>query len=301
MNKWIKRAGLGVLAVVGLGAAALVIGAKLGERKMQRQIDIKVQPVALNNDAASVERGRYLFASRGCAECHGANGAGRDVINDGKGTLIHSPNITSGPGGVVARYTALDWTRTLRHGVKPSGRPVMLMPSEDYARFTDVDVAAIVAFVLQLPPATGTASTIEFPLPVMALYAAGAIQDASQKIDHSLPAAQPIPEGVTVEHGAYVVNACIGCHGPLLSGGKIPGVPPEWPAAANLTPGEGSAMVRYPTADAFVAMLRSGKRPDGSAVSEVMPFGMLKAMSDTDAQALYLHLKTVAPRPAGQR
>jgi cytochrome c553 len=301
MKKWIKRAGISLLAVVALGAAALLVGAKLGERKMQRQIEIKVRTVALNDDAASVERGRYLFASRGCAECHGANGAGRDVINDGKGMLIHSPNITSGPGGVVAGYAAVDWTRTLRHGVKPSGHPVMLMPSEDYARLTDADVAAIVAFVRQLPPATGGASKIEFPMPVLALYAAGAIQDASEKIDHSLPAAQPIPEGVTSEHGAYVVNACIGCHGPTLSGGKIPGVPPEWPAAANLTPGEGSALVRYPTADAFVSMLRSGKRPDGSAVSEVMPFETLKALSDTDARALYLHLKTVAPRPAGQR
>lgn len=301
MNKWIKRAGISVLAVVALAAAALLVGAKLGERKMQRQVDIKVQPVALNNDAASVERGRYLFASRGCGGCHGADGAGRDVINDGKGMLIHSPNITSGPGGVVSSYTAVDWTRTLRHGVKPSGRPVILMPSEDYARLTDADVAAIVAFASQLPPASGGASKIEFPLPVRALYAVGAIQDASEKIDHSLPPAQPIPEGVTAEHGAYVVNTCIGCHGPRLSGGKIPGVPPDWPAAANLTPGEGSAMARYPTADAFVAMLRSGKRPDGSAVSEVMPFESLKAMSDTDTRALYLHLKTVAPRPAGQR
>jgi hypothetical protein len=47
-------------------------------------------------------------------------------------------------------------------------------------------------------------------------------------------------------------------------------------------------------------MLRSGKRPDGSAVSSVMPFGMTRELSDTDAQALYRHLKGLAPRPAGQ-
>ena len=48
-------------------------------------------------------------------------------------------------------------------------------------------------------------------------------------------------------------------------------------------------------------MLRSGKRPDGSAISPVMPFGMLKEISDTDAQALYLHLKALPPKPAGNR
>ena len=34
--------------------------------------------------------------------------------------------------------------------------------------------------------------------------------------------------------------------------------------------GEGSAMTRYPDATHFIAMLRSGKRPDGSAI-QVMP------------------------------
>ena len=48
-------------------------------------------------------------------------------------------------------------------------------------------------------------------------------------------------------------------------------------------------------------MFRSGRRPDGSTVSPVMPFGGLKEMSETDVRALYLHLKGVPPRPSGQR
>ena len=300
MNKWIKRFGISVLTLVVVGAAAVLVGAQLGDRKMQRQIDVKVEPVAFRSDAAGVERGRYLFMSRGCAECHGANGAGKDVLNDGKGLLIHAPNITPAPGSVNATYTAADWTRTIRHGIKPSGRPVIVMPSEDYARLTDDDLAAVVAFTRQLAPAEGGGAQLQLPLPMRVLYAAGVVQDAAEKIDHSLPAAQPVPEGVTVEHGAYVANSCIGCHGAGLSGGKVPSGPPDWPAAANLTPGEGSALVRYPTADAFVAMLRSGKRPDGSEVDKAMPFAALKEMNDTDVRALYLHLRALPPRPAGQ-
>jgi cytochrome c553 len=94
---------------------------------------------------------------------------------------------------------------------------------------------------------------------------------------------------------------CIGCHGERLSGGKIPGGPPDWPAAANLTPGDGSAMTRYASADQFVAMLRSGKRPDGTAVSPVMPFTSLRELNDNDAKALYAHLKRLAPVAAGKR
>ena len=42
-------------------------------------------------------------------------------------------------------------------------------------------------------------------------------------------------------------------------GGRIPGAPPDWPAAANLTPGIGSAMLRYGSAEAFRTMLRTGR------------------------------------------
>jgi hypothetical protein len=93
---------------------------------------------------------------------------------------------------------------------------------------------------------------------------------------------------------------CKGCHGEHLSGGKIPGGPPDWPPAANITPGDGSALARYPDAQAFMAMLRSGKRPDGTVV-QVMPFESLSKMNDVDAQAVYAFLKTLPPRPAGGR
>jgi mono/diheme cytochrome c family protein len=208
--------------------------------------------------------------------------------------LIRSPDIT--PRGAVASYTPGDWVRTIRHGVKPDGRPIILMPSEEFTRFTDVDVASIVAYARQLPPQQGRAAVITLPLPVRVLYGIGVIQDAAEKIDHSLPPAQAIPEGVTVAHGAYVANSCVGCHRANLVGGKIPGTPPSWPPAARLAPGDGSVMPRYAEAAAFAAMLKTGKRPDGSKVSQVMPFPSLRELSDVDVRALHLFLTTL---PAG--
>jgi len=301
MNRWIKYAALPVLGLVALAAATLFVGAQLGERKMQRKVDLKIAPVALRDDRQSIERGRYIFMSRGCTECHGVDGAGKTFVDDGKGMLLHAPNITPVPDGVVASYTADDWTRTIRHGVKPNGRPAIIMPSEDYARMNDNDLASLVAFLRRMPAKPGAGTTVQIPMPVKALYAFGVIKDAAERIDHSLPPPPDTPDAPTAAHGAYVVNTCIGCHGAGLSGGKVPGGPPDWPAAANLTPGEGSAMVRYADAEAFKAMLRTGKRPDGSAVSTVMPFGALKELSDVDATALFLHLKTLPPRAMGNR
>ncbi|MCR5881601.1 cytochrome c [Rhizobacter sp. J219] len=301
MNKWIKRGGLAVLGVVALGASTLVVGTQLGQRKMNRIVSIDVAAVALPTDAASIERGRYLYMSRGCTECHGVDGAGKDVVNDGKGMHVRAPNITPGPGTVVANYSVTDWVRTLRHGVKPDGRPAIVMPSEDYARLTDADLGAMVAYLRQMPPAAGTGAVLELPPLVKTLYAAGVMHDAAEIIDHTLPPSTPVPEAVTPEHGAYVINSCIGCHGARLSGGKIPGAPPEWPAAANLTPGDGTAMTHYPTPESFATMLKTGKRPNGTEVSKVMPFLALKEMNDTDVRAMYAHLKTLPPLAAGNR
>lgn len=304
MNKWIKRSVLGVAGLAILGVAGLALGAYLGDRKAARRVELPaaaVAAVAIPADAASVERGRYLYASRGCADCHGANGGGHAFIDDGGGFFVKAPNISPGAGGVVAGYAPEDWVRIIRHGVKPSGQPAFVMPSEDYNRLTDADLGALVAYVKQLPPAQGTPMVARIPPMVKVLYGAGLIRDAAEKIDHTLPPSTPVAEDGSARHGAYVASMCIGCHGATLAGGKIPGGPPDWPPAANLTPGEGSGMVAYADADQFVAMLRTGKRPDGTEVSGVMPFSSLRELNDGDAKALYAHLKTLGPLPLGQR
>jgi len=299
MNRWIKR---GVVAAAGLlllASATVAFGLWQADRKMERRIALSLRGVPPASDPASIERGRYLFATRGCAECHGSNGAGRHFIDDGA-MQVRGPNISPGPGSVVRQYQAVDWERAIRHGVKPDGRPAIIMPSEDYNRLTDADLAALVGYVLQLAPAEGGPALLQLPPPVLVLYGLGLIPDAASRIDHSLPAQQAVAEGLNLEHGRYVANICIGCHGEKLSGGKIPGGPPDWPAAANLTPGEGGAMGPYAEAKAFAAMMRSGKRADGSVI-KAMPFESLAQLSDTDLGALQLFLRNLPARPAGQR
>ena len=295
MKRWIQWTAGGALLLGMIVAATAASGLYLAEQRRHRTIDIKPRPVAYTTDAQTIERGRYLYASRGCTDCHGAQGTGREFVNDGKGTRIVGPNIT--PAGVVARYQPEDWNSVIRHGVKPNGRPVMVMPSEDYNRFSNDDLNALVSYIRQLPPQDGVAqAVVDLPRPAWVLYGLGVIPDAAARIDHQLAPSRPVPAGVTLANGQYVANMCIGCHGATLEGGKIPGGPPDWPAAADIRPGSqhgGSAMARYPNAASFVAMLRTGKRPDGTPI-QVMPFESLGQLSDTDAQALYLYLNAPA-------
>lgn len=290
MKRWIQWTAGSALVLGTLVAATAAAGLYLAEQKRNRFIDVKPRPVAYTTEAQTIERGRYLFTSRGCTDCHGAQGAGREFVNDGKGTRLAGPNIT--PTGVVARYQPEDWNSAIRHGVKPNGRPLLVMPSEDYNRLTNDDLNALVSYIRQLPAKEGTPAAIELPRPAWVLYGLGVIPDAASRIDHHLAPSRPVPAGVTVANGQYVANMCIGCHGANLAGGKIPGGPPDWPAAADIRPGKDSAMARYPTAESFVAMLRNGKRPDGTPI-QVMPFESLGQLSDVDANALYAYLQAL--------
>jgi cytochrome c553 len=300
MSKWVKRTSLLLAGLALLGMVTTVVGRAMGERKMLRSVAFALPPLSVQAGAANIEQGRYLYNTRGCAECHGVTGAGKVVVKDG-GMFVVAPNITAGANGVTAGYKAADWVRTVGHGVKPNGNPVMMMPSEDYNRLTDEDMAALVAYLQQMPAVPGVRAQIDVPVPVKVLYGFGVIQDAAEKIDHTLPPSRPVPVQVSAQYGAYVANACIGCHGPQLSGGKIPGGAPTWPAAANITPGKGGTMVRYQTPELFIAMLRGGHRPDGTPISRVMPFDSFAQMNDTDLRALHAYLQTVPPRQSGQR
>jgi mono/diheme cytochrome c family protein len=289
MKTWVRFGLWGGAVLLAAAAAALATGHVLAERKMQRTVDVRVAAVALPTGAAAIERGRYLYASRGCADCHGADGGGRVFIDDGD-FRVSGPHISPGSSSVTANYRVEDWVRSIRHGVKPGGRPAMIMPSEDYNRMSDADLGALVAYLQQMPATAGRPAVLDLPLPVRVLYAYGQIRDAAEKIDHSLPPEMAVPEGPTVEHGRYVAQMCKGCHGAELAGGKIPGGPPDWPAAADLR--SGTVMARYPSAESFMRMMKSGQRPDGSKIT-VMPFESLAQMNDTDLRGLHVYLQSL--------
>jgi mono/diheme cytochrome c family protein len=300
VRKVIRRAGVALVLLAAVALAAFFGAVWLGERKLERTLEVRVVPVPYTKDRNALRHGKYLFETRGCAECHGADGRGLVFIDSPEGMRVRSPNITKGAGGVVAEYNEGDWVRAIRHGVSPRERALLVMPSEDYNRMTDTDFAALVAYVRSLPPVAGAPAEIRVPRVMKALYGLNFIRDAGEKIDHRKQPSAPVPVAANAQHGAYVASMCIGCHRASWAGGPIAGAPPDWPPAAQLAPGEGSAMARYDTAEKFTAMMRTGKRPDGAEVSRVMPFMSLRNLNDTDLQAMYLYLRALPPRTEGE-
>lgn len=282
--------------------AILALGGLLlnSQRLFNRSVAVVAAAVPYTSESTALARGEYLFNSRDCAACHGAGAEGALHIDDPIGLKVRSANLTRGAGSAVLNYSESDWVRAIRHGVKPDGRPLFVMPSEIYNRLTDSDLADLVAYVRSLPPRDNAPAHFELPLVVRLLHGAGQIPDAASKINHQLPPQQPVPQSDVVEQGRYVAQTCMGCHGALLRGGRIPGTPPSWPPAANLSGDKDSVLHRYTSQQTFTTLVRSGKRPDGSQVAPEMPTNL--HLSGKDLNALFVYLKSMqqARTPARQ-
>ncbi len=285
--KWI---GIGLGCLVGLVVVVLVglyawTGLRLG-----RIYRIEPAPLRVSADLAGVERGRHWTAVH-CTGCHGEDLAGTVVFDDPSLGRAEASNLTSGRGGVASAYTDADWVRAIRHGVRPNGKALVIMPSKDYYYLSDDDLAAIIAYVKAVPPVDKQIGGYAFTPMARILAALGAFGDflAAEVIDHGASRPSAPTAGASATYGAYLVKTggCQSCHGQELSGGKDPN--PAAPPAPNITP---AALGGWSETE-FVTVMRTGVMPGGRQLSEFMPWKYTGRMSDDELKALWLYLKSV--------
>lgn len=293
LKKLLKYAGLligGLVLLIVIGGAVIYFST---QTRLQRRYAIEIRPVAVPHDETTLARGRHIAATRGCADCHAADFAGKPVINDPLVGTLHGANITTGQGGLPDGYSDLDYIRAIRHGLSRDGRPLVLMPSEEYSQLSDEDLGALVAYLKTLAPVDRPSGPVDVGPLARLLITAGEIRLSAEHIDHDAPRPAAVIAGVTVDYGRYLAASCTGCHGGNFAGGKIPGAPPDWPVAANLTPHTISRLPHW-TEDDFLRVLRTARRPDGTEVHPVMPraFGQ---MTDEELKALWVYLRSLPP------
>jgi mono/diheme cytochrome c family protein len=132
-----------------------------------------------------------------------------------------------------------------------------------------------------------------------------------------------------VERGRYLVSimACHDCHSPKIPGTMKPdpermlsGRPPTtkmpsraegevhasedltvwrggWgqSVASNLTPDPETGIGRRYNEAKFVQTMRSGKKPEGTALRPPMPVDVYQNVKDDDLKAIYAYLRTIKP------
>ncbi|MBX3208271.1 MAG: c-type cytochrome [Labilithrix sp.] len=267
------------------------------DARAERRYDVPVAPLTISGSPEALARGEHLVrALAKCTDCHGDDLGGKTMVDDGMVGTLAGPNITR--GGVGADLTTDDWVRAIAHGVGRDGRPLAAMPAKDYSALGESDVADIIAYVRSAPPVERTTPPVRVGPALRIMMTAGSFElYAAESVDHARPmASSPRPEANAV-YGEYLARTggCFGCHGPNLRGGAVPGMPPGTPKATDISP---SGVMATWTKQDFANALRLGRRPDGSALKDPMPWQATARMTDTEVEALYLYLKLPATNRA---
>jgi cytochrome c553 len=289
MRKALKWAGLGLGGIV---AIILVLGTSafaVGRSRINGVSDVQPRVTQAATDAGAVERGRHVAQLHGCLDCHTATLAGQKFL-DIPPALVYSTNLTPGKGGVGAKFTAGDFDRAIRFGVRPDGMPLLpFMPSPEFNNLSDADMADLIAYLQALPP-------VDNEQPKSKLKPIGYLMMASpdfspKKVRSSMTApfaVAPTP-APTAEYGEYLAaSTCKGCHGKDLRGAK--GHDAEIPFTPSLM-----QAASWPL-EVFTAALREGNAPRGK-LRDAMPWKSFSNMTDVEVAAVHEYLKKLAAQP----
>ena len=295
MLKWFLRALIALVLLVILAAAVVYA---MSQRRLTQRVTVPQEALSVHLAGGDVRRGaHFATAIAECMNCHGSNAGGRLFVNDGALGTYYAPNLTRGPGGAAATFTDADWERALRFGAAPDGRPLLIMPSRDFAELSERDFADIVAYIRSLPPVTNTTPPPHVGPVGRFLFAIGQLRIGAEEIHRDAPAPSTVQPAVSVAYGRYLarIGGCMDCHGAHLSGGHLEGAPSD-PPAQNLTRGGDLGHWSF---EQFTRTLRTGRRPDGSSLASFMPWPQVGQMNDDELRAIFLFLKSVPPRQSG--
>lgn len=306
LRKVLRILGIGMAVVVGLVAVAagslLWIG---GRRLAAGPADLPDGGPAVSMErraalaeavawTASAERGKRLVGLAMCSTCHGEDLGGQEFIDSPPFAVLAAPNLTGGAGGVGGTYGASDWERAIRHGLAIDGRPLMIMPSTEFAHFTDGDLADMIAYLESLP-------AVDRRLPPRRVGPIGRVVAALQPgellpvyaIDHQAVGAATYDPADPLSYGRYLAQSCTACHRDDFGGGPVDFAEPGDPPARNLTP-DATGLAEW-TREDFTRAITTGRRPDGSELDELMPWRSYAGLDPEQVDALWTYLRTVEP------
>ena len=281
MKRFLKWTAISVLAIVVLAALA-VLG--VSEYRLRKKYDVAATPITVPTDSASLARGRHLYVTRGCPGCHGQDVAGKVFLHDPMLGRLVAPNVAK----FVRANSDADIARLLRHGIRPNGHGVAVMPSAMLYHLDDSDVGALIAYLRTIPvqqAAKPLPSTFLGPLARLGV-AIGQYALEPATIDHDAPRVPNGPDAVG--RGQYTaLTSCVECHGRRLEGSA------ETP---------GLSIVAGYTAAEFAKLMREGVPRDGRKLDLMArsALGRFANFTDEEVAELYAFLsRQVATAPRG--
>ena len=277
-------AGLLLLVIAGFGWVYLA-----SELHLRNVVERQVFNHPIPTDAASIARGRYVARTRGCFGCHGQQLQGLDFGEQWEWPArAVAPNLAA----YARAHDAATIAAAIRQGIGASGRGLVSMPSFNFTRLSDSDIAALIAFLRSAPvvetelphPRLGWVARLDLALGRETSYERWVARVPELRID-----AENQPERA---RGEYLgMTMCNECHGLDLRGQRSGGF--QTPDLALVGAIERSE---------FERIIRTGRGFGGrhlGIMSLVAP-DRYPALKDVDVDALYLHLSSLLGEPVPQ-
>ena len=271
MNKILKWTGIVLGGLIGLILLTGLVLYPSGKEKLTRSYpNIPVETVNIPTGPEAISRGRHVSIVWGCTKCHGEDLSGMPLASDPFLGTISASNLTSSIGGIAKSYSDADWTRAIRHGVKPNGRVEVFM--YDYSTMSDQDLGALIAYLKQIPPVDSDYPALKIG-PISAIGTAmGIFTPAAEQTDHGASSPPDPAPGATIEYGKYLSTLCVECHGSRLAS-KLE----NW------------------TQEDFIRAIKNGVLPNGRQLNPTMYSKNFGEMNDTELTALWLYLMNSKP------
>ena len=285
MKRSLRWIGIALGGLVGLAVVTCAIMYVLSERVLRHAYAIPASSITIPTDPESIAEGRRLATLRGCFHgCHGKEAEGAVMIDELMVASIVAPNLTA----AVRKYSDAELVNIVRHGVRPNGRSMVIMPSEVFTFLTDEDLGRILAFLKSLPEVAGPGPKLSLgPLGLFAI-AFRKVGLAADKIASNVPPADAASGDAAF--GRYLARTtCASCHGSNLRGDPSGEDGPDLRMVAAYSP------------EAFTRLLRTGV-PLGDRKLEMMrevAVENLSQLTDAEIAALYAYLRAL-PERAGK-
>ncbi|MBI1227634.1 MAG: c-type cytochrome [Bacteroidetes bacterium] len=305
MKKLLKILGI-ILGVIVLLIASTAAWVKFTDFP---SYEVKNLEVKLPTDSLSLVNGAKI-ARTVCAYCHQSDNGkfdGKLFSDESEGFgEIWSANLTHHPNANIAKYSDGEIAYLLRTGIKRDGKmagPFMLFP-----KLSDDDLAAVIAFLRSDAPeleASEAEHHTRYSFLAKALIKFGVFDPLEYDGE---PIAAPAATD-QIAFGRYLATRrydCSGCHsasfetnnilepeksvGYFAGGNILKGHDGKYVASRNITQHPSQGIGKW-TEEQFKNAVRSGIRPDGTALSTAMPRFALQ--DEAEIEAIYAYLKTV--------
>lgn len=248
------------------------------------------EPMAFTGDP---DAGRYIATLTGGCGCHfnrelGGMAGGNKF--EGPFGVVYARNITPDLETGIGGLSENDIASLLRTGTGPGGWQLHpIMPYMAFSVLSDKEALDLAAYLFSLDPISN------------------AVPDRELNSDPApfTPAAAPPAEAPTepVARGEQLVTIarCGSCHTPNNEDGSpnmdlmLAGATVRDSTAANITPDEETGIGSW-TVEEIAALMRTGTRPDGSAVEGAMAQQIdrrFNTLTETDALAIAEYLKSI--------